>query len=238
MASGQFAPEETEEGAAEIPAEPEALDLQSLDSDQLLRLIEESESREIVQQAIEILRHLLHVEMQENRAAAYAILLRMKDMVQGEDLQSVFKDLAGFADLGGNEVIVKAALLDASLTAPEQARLLTYVDRRYPLQPETVDLLARAYENAGDMLRPLIARTLAMAGDEAGVAWVVDRANGSASFSEWQFMIETLSVSQSRIAFDYLHTLLNNLAPEGPRYQEQMEIVRQAISALDHLQEP
>jgi hypothetical protein len=235
--SGQRAPEGREEVTPEeSPAATDIIEMQSLDSEQLLRIIEEGGNEEIVHQAIEILRHILQSEMHDNRAAAYGILLRLKDMVKGEDMQSVFKEFASFADLGGNDVIVKSALLDAALTVQDQVRLLTYVDHQYPLQPQTVELLARTYENApDDQLPPLIARTLAMAGEEAGVAWVMDKANSSSSFSEWQLMISSLAVSQSITAFDYLHKLLNDLAPDAPMYNEQMEIVRQAISSLDHL---
>lgn len=236
MESAPKQPAPGEEGRiapTEMTTESGIVDLQSLDSEQLLRLIEESEDREITHQAIDTLLNLLRNEMRENRAAAYATLLRVKDMAQGEDRQSVFKELASFADLGGNEVIVKAVLLDESLSSSEQVRLLTYVDHRYPLPAETADLLIRAYDNVDDILRPLIVRTLAMAGDVAGVSWVVDRTNNSSSFGEWQFMIETLAVSQSKNAFDYLQGQLNSMASDAPKYEEHMAVIRQALSMFD-----
>lgn len=182
--------------------------------------------------------NLLESEQVQGRQEAFNLLLTMKDHVRGENLQEVFKRMHQFGEEGGNEALVDSFVNRKDLEGQNRVRLLSYVDPAFPLGTEAVEQLTEAYQaNQEEGARQGIVQALARAGNEEGVAWIINRAQRSTEFSEWEMMINSLAFSQSPTAFDYLHTTLNTLVPEAPMYKEHMEILRQAIRNTEQQQE-
>jgi len=201
---------------------------------QLLQALKAGQDDEASRETTLELLNLLESDQVQSRQEAFEILLAMKDRVQGENLQEVFKRMHHFGEEGGNTVIVDSFLNRKDVDGHNRTRLLSYLDPAYPLDPEAVGQLAEAYQGSQDEgLRQGIVHAMARAGDEEGAAWIIDRANQSGEFSEWETMINSLAFSESETAFNYLHKTLNTLVPESPTYKEHMEILRQAISNLD-----
>lgn len=161
-------------------------------------------------------------------------LTDVKDAVKGEDRQFIFKAFHQYADLGANDTILASVLDDdVEASSNDRARMLSYIDPAHPLTEESTDRLIEAYEYGQDReLHPSLLSTLAAAGGERGVTWIIDRLQAGVEEEGWPVMVGALADSGSPLAMDYLNESLNELALEGPEAESRREVLRQGIARL------
>lgn len=172
-------------------------------------------------------------ERTQNREQAFETLLAMKEIAQGEDLQSVLKKLHEYAEYGANEAILDVFLSSRTLPEVERFRMLSYINPEYLLEPDSVELLNNEYDQVEENgLRHSIIQTVAAAGGDTGVKLLVDRAERTEEYDEWKMLIDALGRSQTESGFIYLNGLLDDLAHDTTTTEAEMEAVRQAIQSF------
>lgn len=169
------------------------------------------------------------------RNQALVALTALQNQATGENRQFVLKQLSGYADLGGNGVLVQAFLETAYTdSAVERGRILSYVQTDHPLADDSVTALAAAYEQEPDAhLRRSLASTLSRGGGRAGVDWVAQRLADTTDVDEWSMLVSSLGNSASPAASDYLHQTLNRLVEQDPGDSERKQRLREAILTLN-----
>lgn len=230
-----------------LPAEntAEMLDLKEVDQEHLMSILaesreitadnkEENDSSQVVQGAFDAMWAMVEeAEHFGDREVALGLLLALKDVTVGENLQSVLKKLSDYADIGGNEAIMDIFLTPDLLSEGERFRTLTYINPDVPLSSQHINKLQNSYDQADSReLRGTIAHTLAVAGGEDGVNWLINRADNAVDYADWSKYVDDLSLSRSDNAFQYFHESLNNFSSGGADYEMYRQKLRDAINSI------
>lgn len=119
---------------------------------------------------------LTRVGKEDDQTIACQILLEVKDVLKGEDLQSVLKVLSRLTDEKGNEAILETFFSKSKEVTPiERFRMLTYLNPRYPLSGRDVDHLVQAYQEEKDVqVRRALLKTLGTVCGDEGIAELIN----------------------------------------------------------------
>ena len=172
---------------------------------------------------------LNRIQKENNRNKAIEILINVKDAIGGEGQQSVLKVLSQYSDLGANEAIAETFFNSAYTTSDlERCRMLSYLDPQYSLDEFMTDRFTDAYLQSHDQeLKRMLLETSATTCGEEGVYWIIDQTSMQSDSNEMSMLIDALSRSNSELAFNHLHQLIN-IAEDA----ESKEHIRRAIFQL------
>ncbi len=178
----------------------------------------------------EILQQLDKIEP----AQALDIIVELKDETEGEERQFLLKQLARYADIGANDILIETFLNEPQQgSAIEASRILTYLDPTYPLSPEWTRNLEQAYDaEQSETVRQTLLGTIAQMGGSEGVSWMLDRMDNSNDQQEWETLLNALASSGSMDAFQGLGEMLNELQAVEPEETPSKRLLREAMLRL------
>lgn len=168
-----------------------------------------------------------------DREKAFSNLVKIKDELEGENLQTLMKEMHRFSDLGGNKIILETIFnLTNGIPNHERARILSYINPEKKLTDEQVLTLADAYaKNIIPEASEPIFMMLSHSGGDYGARLMIDMINSQKKDEKYLNQIRTLGFSKSSIVDEYLNKTLDELIQAKAEEQDSktVDIIRGII---------